>query len=143
MVILMAKAKKKKSFTKKDAAEIIGAFIVAWLFYQGLVFATGTSLPIVSVVSDSMEPVLHRGDLLFVVSPAGIDVGDIAIYKRDASDFTIVHRVIAIDGDIFTIKGDNNQRADPPVRRDQIIGKVVAGAPLLGYPRLVLNLVGI
>ena len=38
----------------RDIAEIAIAFAVAWLFYQGLVFATGTPLPIVSVVSDSM-----------------------------------------------------------------------------------------
>ncbi len=38
----------------KDIAELITAFIAAWIFYQGLAFALGTPLPVVSVVSDSM-----------------------------------------------------------------------------------------
>lgn len=46
-----------KSKTKKigrEIAEIVLAFAVAWLGYQGLSIVTGTPLPIVAVVSDSM-----------------------------------------------------------------------------------------
>lgn len=140
----VARRKKESMVSKKDVVEIALAFLVAWLFYQGLVFATGTELPIVSVVSDSMEPVLHRGDLLFVVNEPALEVGDIVIYRRADSGFTIVHRIIEIkENNIYIIKGDNNPGPDPPVKREQILGKVVAGAPLLGYPRLVLNLFGI
>ncbi len=39
---------------RKDILEIIVAFAAAWLFYQGLAAVTGTGMPIVSVVSDSM-----------------------------------------------------------------------------------------
>jgi signal peptidase I len=53
----------------KDIFEIVVAFVAAWLFLQGLGFALGTSMPVVSVVSESMEPILHRGDLLVVVGP--------------------------------------------------------------------------
>lgn len=131
------------SLKKKDAIEIAVAFFAAWLFYQGLAFATGSEMPMVSVVSDSMEPVLHRGDLLFVVKSTDLKSGDIVVYRRNQYDITIVHRIIEIRGDTYIIKGDNNPAADPPVQREMMLGKVVGGAPMLGYPRLVLNLVGI
>ena len=50
-------------FGTRDIIEIIFAVIVAWLFYQGLALATGTSMPIVSVVSQSADAraALQRG----------------------------------------------------------------------------------
>ncbi len=38
----------------RNVLEIVLAFVVAWLLYQGIAFATGTPMPIVSVVSHSM-----------------------------------------------------------------------------------------
>ena len=128
----------------KDIGEIVIAFVVAWVFYQGLAFATGTSMPIVSVVSDSMEPILHRGDLLFVLNSEDPQVGDIVIYQRSDVKYTIVHRIIEINEDGYITKGDNNPTADPyVVKREQIVGKVLFAVPLLGYPRLALYVVGI
>ena len=128
----------------KDVIEIVAAFIVAWLFYQGLTIVTGTSLPIVSVVSDSMEPVLHRGDLVFVIQDDNPKIGDIVIYQRSKNDITIVHRIIDIrENNAYIIKGDNNPVADPPVDKNSVLGKAVFAAPLLGYPRLALTLFGI
>jgi signal peptidase I len=128
----------------KDVAEIIVAFVVAWVFYQGLAFATGTSMPIVSVVSDSMEPILHRGDLLFVTGADDFQVNDIVIYQRSDVQYTIVHRIIEIQEDGYVIKGDNNPVPDAGiVKQEQIIGKVLFAVPLLGYPRLALYVVGI
>lgn len=45
-------AKKKNKY--QDIIDIIVAFIAAWIFYQLLAFATGTPMPLVSVVSQSM-----------------------------------------------------------------------------------------
>ncbi|MFA4819849.1 MAG: hypothetical protein WC613_02710 [Candidatus Aenigmatarchaeota archaeon] len=45
---------KKESGWKREILEIVIAFFIAWLAYQGLSVVMGTSLPIVSVVSDSM-----------------------------------------------------------------------------------------
>ena len=128
----------------KDIFEIIVAIFIAWIFYQGLAYATGTSMPIVSVVSESMEPVLHRGDLLFVVGPNKIDIGDIVIYNRAEVSYTIVHRIINKTDEGYIIKGDNNPVPDRGfVKGEQIKGEVVFAAPLLGYPRLMLNIFGI
>lgn len=47
-------AKKKKSLIR-EIGEIAIALIIAWAFYQVLVFSTGSPLPVVSVVSSSMH----------------------------------------------------------------------------------------
>jgi len=82
----------------------------------------------------SMEPVLSsRANAIEIVpqSAEEIKVGDIISYQSEYADGTIIHRVIAkgIDeeGTYFTMKGDNNNRADPgKVRFSQIKRVVVA-----------------
>lgn len=175
---------------RNELLEIIGAFIVAWLAYQVLAAASGTPLPIVSVVGNSMYhgpndhgtlcgtavgwsknfsdywetcgeyyegrgitkeefskfPAtngLSHGDLSIVVRPNNPRIGDILIYRRFGSDFTVVHRLVEIGDDFYITKGDNNLAADPPVAKQHVVGKFVFAVPLLGYPRLALHLVGI
>ncbi|MDI6721425.1 MAG: signal peptidase I [Candidatus Aenigmarchaeota archaeon] len=157
-------------FTKKDALEIIIAFIVAWLFYQGLAVVTGTKMPIVSVVSDSMLhtekfdnwwgsksayysdleisredfkkfPVprgLSCGDLLFITRDDNPRIGDVVIYSRPGSDYTIVHRIVDRSDNIYITKGDNNAAPDAPISNSQLQGRMVFAMPLLGSPRLAL-----
>ncbi len=142
----------------KDILEIVLAFVIAWIFYQGLAFAAGTSMPIVSVVSESMEPVLHRGDLVFVVRPNDLKIGDIVIYQkactsadaarglcsREGDSTSIIHRIVQEAEGGYIIKGDNNPSPDSGIiRPEQVSGKVVLAMPLLGYPRLALFAVGI
>ena len=132
----------------KEIVEIVGAFILAFLIYQGLGLAFGTSVPIVSIASDSMVPRLHRGDLAVAMKPENLKVGDIIIYSADCPYLPkedIIHRIIEIKNDTFITKGDHNLVPDPcPVRKDQVKAKVVFAVPLLGWPRLILNyIVGI
>ena len=86
---------------------------------------------------------LSRGDLLIAVRPDNPKVGDILIYRKFGSDFTIVHRLVNIENDFYIVKGDNNRVADPPVVKSYVVGKVVFAVPILGYPRLILHLFGI
>ena len=132
----------------KDVAEVVLAFIAAWIIYQGLSIATGTPMPLVTVVGNSMLPNLHNGDLAFALRSDDLKVGDIVTYQKPGEKFTIVHRIDEIvDGDGITgyiIKGDNNPGPDPVVvKKEQILGKVMFAVPLLGYPRLALHLIGI
>ncbi|MBS3055980.1 MAG: signal peptidase I [Candidatus Aenigmarchaeota archaeon] len=127
----------------KDIVEFVIFVALAWIFYQVLAMAVNTPMPLVSVVSESMEPVLHRGDLLFVTG-GNYSVRDVVIYQRYDVDYTIVHRIIEEDENGLTIKGDNNPMPDPGyVERSQILGKVRFAMPMLGYPRLALHWVGI
>lgn len=44
----------KRRSAKREILEVVAAFVAAWVFYQVLILATGTPLPVVSVVSNSM-----------------------------------------------------------------------------------------
>ena len=134
----------------KDVLEVVLAFIIAWVFYQGLAAATGTPMPIVSVVSESMEPILHRGDLVFVVRADDLKIGDIVIYQSRHDPKTIIHRVVEKREDGYITQGDN-RRTNPTsdldlqgvITPNRIGGKLVFAVPLLGYPRLALYAIGI
>src|SRR3989344_5080238 len=129
---------KKKSLAR-EIGEIAIAILVAVLVYYGLSFVLGTSMPIVSVVSGSMEPVLYRGDLIILVAPNDLKVKDVVIYQRPDISETIIHRIIEERDEGYIIKGDNNAIPDPGiVRKNQILGKVIYAVPLLGYPRVLL-----
>lgn len=160
----------------RNAAEIVVAFMFAWFFYQGLAFALGTPLPVVSVVSDSMfhgtdfekwwnsnndfyisrditkkdflsfpfANGLSQGDMLVIVRPDSIKLGDVVIYQRADARYTIIHRVVAVTGEGYVIKGDNNAREDQGIiKKSEILGKAIIAAPLLGYPRIALFRLGV
>lgn len=59
---------------------------------------TGSESPIVVVLSGSMEPAFHRGDLLFLTNykEEPVRVGEIVVFKVEGRDIPIVHRVIKL-----------------------------------------------
>ena len=109
------------------------------------------------VVSESMEPVLYKGDIILVDSNVdNIQVGDIIVYYGTwtPTPENIVHRVIKKETKengttVYITKGDNNQTNHAPdpleVQPDQIRFKVVSieGKPLkipkLGYITIILR----
>jgi len=50
------------------------------------------------IVSGSMEPAFHRGDLLFLTNyeEDPIRVGEIVVFKVEGRDIPIVHRVLKL-----------------------------------------------
>lgn len=100
------------------------------------------------VVSESMEPVLYRGDIVIVektnllgiqeFNPDTVNVGDIVVYNAEWYPNPVIHRVINISeingSKYYTIKGDNNPTADPyPVSPSQITERVakIGNQPLI------------
>ena len=61
---------------------------------------------------------------------------DIITY-RDNNDF-ITHRVIKIEGDILTTKGDSNNSTDTKINKSKIVGKVLLIIPKGGIIREIL-----
>ena len=55
----------------------------ALMIWKGLMVVTGSESPIVVVLSGSMEPAFHRGDLLFLTNYEAEDirVGEIVVFK--------------------------------------------------------------
>lgn len=76
--------------------------------------------------TNSMEPTMDHGDLclktpydVYKKKKGELRVGQIAIYQYN--NMNIIHRFIGKDSrGRFIFKGDNNFRADPPVKEEQI-----------------------
>ena len=99
------------------------------------------------IMSNSMNPVFYRGDMVVVQKrrPVDIQMGDILQYEVPGK--TVTHRVVNIDkatdnsGErMFITKGDNNSNIDSmPVRENQVTGVVKARLPYIGYPTVWLK----
>ncbi|KAK3548874.1 hypothetical protein QTP70_021261 [Hemibagrus guttatus] len=70
----------------------------ALMIWKGLMVVTGSESPIVVVLSGSMEPAFHRGDLLFLTNRVEdpIRVGEIVVFRIEGREIPIVHRVLKI-----------------------------------------------
>ncbi len=117
------------------------AFIAVMICFGSGVFPVE---PLV-IASDSMNPIIHRGDMVILVDidPKDVKVGDVIRYN--IKEYYVVHRVQNIiendDGTVsFIMKGDNNKTEDVlPVEEYQINGIVKINIPYLGYPTLILS----
>ena len=93
-------------------------------------------LTIFEIVSGSMEPTLNVKDLIIVYSTDKIKENDIITYTDD-KDF-ITHRVIKIEGETITTKGDSNNSTDVRINKNKIIGKVILTIPKGGIIREII-----
>ncbi|KAJ2503253.1 Signal peptidase complex catalytic subunit [Coemansia sp. RSA 1972] len=137
----------------------------AFMIWKGLSLFTNSESPVVVVLSGSMEPAYHRGDILFLHNGyTPIEVGEVVVYKLDDKPIPIVHRVIKVHTENETekqyllTKGDNNTADDRGlynpgqlwIQRDEIIGRVKGFVPYAGmgtiwmneYPQLKTGLLG-
>ncbi|MFB6169866.1 MAG: signal peptidase I [Haloarculaceae archaeon] len=91
------------------------------------------------VLSGSMEPAIHVGDVVVVGNrdPAALEVGDVITFDR-GTDIPTTHRIVEViesdTGVAFRTKGDANEDPDPAlVAPTQVVGVVVLTIPLIGY----------
>lgn len=114
----------------------------AFSLWKALALYTDSPSPIVVVLSGSMEPVFHRGDLLVLSNrKKAVDVGDVVVYNVKGKEIPIVHRVIkqhwtehkGKEKQLLLTKGDNNPTDDIELyargqiyldRQEEIIGLV-------------------
>jgi signal peptidase len=82
------------------------------------------------VLSGSMEPVLSVNDLVILKETQDVAFGDVVVYESGGD--LIIHRVLVVDGDTITTKGDANNVADEPFDRSCIRGKMIAVFPVIG-----------
>ena len=83
------------------------------------------------IVSGSMEPELSVGDLIIVKEQDAYEVGDVIVYQDGR--MSVAHRIVAMDEETVTAKGDANNTNDSPITPAQIKGEVVTAVPLVGY----------
>ncbi|XP_013789753.1 signal peptidase complex catalytic subunit SEC11A-like [Limulus polyphemus] len=126
----------------------------ALMIWKGLMVVTGSESPIVVVLSGSMEPAFHRGDLLFLTNHKEdpVRVGDIVVFKVEGRDIPIVHRVLKLhekeDGSVKILtKGDNNSVDDRGLyapgqlwlNKKDIVGRARGFVPYVGIVTILMN----
>ena len=89
------------------------------------------------VVSGSMKPMLNEGDFIVYQEQSAdrYEVGDVIVYVRDPGtpeEKLISHRIVSIDGDIVTAKGDANDLSDEPFDKSRIVGRMAFYIPKVG-----------
>ena len=87
------------------------------------------------IVSGSMIPEIHIGDIVITNDKNYANIGDIIAFRKDTT--VIVHRIVKemnIDSEImYQTKGDNNNVEDLDlVRRDTIEGVCIGKIPYIG-----------
>jgi len=82
------------------------------------------------VLTGSMEPTFSANTLIFVEECDSVAVDDIVVYQDGGS--LVVHKVIAVDGDTITTKGDANNVADDPISHADVKGRVLFWIPGIG-----------
>ncbi len=102
----------------------------AWISFAPIQFGGQAAYVIVNGIS--MEPGFHRGDLAILRQATDYEIGDIVTYRHPQIG-PIIHRIIAIDGDRYVLKGDNNAWTDAyhPTEAE-CIGKLWLQIPAAG-----------
>ena len=78
----------------------------------------------------SMEPRFHSGDLAIVRPASGYAVGDAVAYRSEALHTVVLHRIVAVEGGRFRLRGDNNSWLDPDaVPPSDVLGRLAGRVP--------------
>merc|ERR1711918_141776 len=125
----------------------------ALMIWKSLMVVTGSESPVVVVLSGSMEPAFHRGDILFLhMGSAPFRTGDIVVFKVADREIPIVHRVLKVhekskDETNILTKGDNNSVDDRGLyaanqswlNKEHIIGRAKGFLPYIGMVTIIMN----
>lgn len=123
--------------TSAIASAIIGAAVALVGAFSLLTFA---GAPYFAVASNSMSPVMQRGDLV-VTNPTGdLHVGDAVTFRMHGQ--LVTHRLIAYGRQphTFETRGDANPGNDPwTISTSDVVGKVQSVITRAGWPLLWLG----
>jgi signal peptidase I len=99
----------------------------------------GVDAPMLTVISGSMWPQLSRGDVVLVkkTTLAEIKVGTVIVFRHAGG--LAVHRVVNIDGNLITTRGDANPLEDAPIFYSDVVGRVPVLAGRLAKLALAMN----
>lgn len=128
--------KQFKSAVRLVALLLIGGILGLQLYSWNSSSLTGNILPMpfgvgsAVVLSGSMEPTIMTNELIIVRAEENYAPGDIVVYQNGR--VLVVHRIVRMDGETVTTRGDANNTDDQPVAADQIKGKVIAHIPKVG-----------
>ena len=86
---------------------------------------------IYNVETGSMENQIHAGDYILLFKKNNYYVGDIITYR--VKEYFITHRIVRIENDIITTKGDANNAVDSEFNKSQVEGKVIYWGGILNF----------
>ncbi|MEG0365258.1 MAG: signal peptidase I [Coprobacillus sp.] len=124
--------------------------LASLLFILLLIIIIPLSVPrffgfsIYNVLSDSMEPSISTGSIVYI-KPVNIEMikeNDIVSFYSQANK-VVTHRITKIEDNLLTTKGDHNQDIDiSKVNILNVIGKVTFSIPFWGYINDFLSNIG-
>jgi signal peptidase I len=93
----------------------------------------GGSTSLVVVDGTSMLPHLRSSDLVVLRQSSSPRVGDVVGYRSAMLNRVVLHRITAIEGTHFVLKGDNNSFVDPDrPERSELVGELWFHVPSAG-----------
>ncbi len=102
---------------------IVALFLIAVGWSQMAPQSLGGPVEILITQGNSMEPLLHEGDVVAIRSDATPEIGEIVAYHSAQIDSVVLHRTIGLEAGRFILQGDNNDWLDPElVSPDDVIG---------------------
>ena len=113
--------------TRRRPLRVVGLLAALAVVAAGYVALAPTSIGGSTIYSftygTSMQPKLHKGDLIVVRTTTTPRVGDVVLYVNGDLKRHVLHRIIRLDGKRFVLKGDNNAFIDTyEPTRSEILG---------------------
>lgn len=81
----------------------------------------------------------NKGDIMILVKPRNVKVGDIIVFNVEGRSDPIIHRVVEITDKGYNTKGDHNQMIwdfEHDVNKESVIGEAVLKIPYLGWIKI-------
>lgn len=128
---------KKKDWIRVLILTICGAILGINIYSANSNNLFGNKLPMpfgfgaAVVLSGSMEPEMSVGDLVIVREKEEYQKEDIVVFQE--ASILVVHRIIELNANELTTKGDANNIADSPISVSDIKGKVIFTLPFVGF----------
>lgn len=89
---------------------IVAVATIGWINFGPT--AAGGHATYIQVAGQSMLPTFHQGDLVVTRQESSYHVGQVAAYHNGQLHEVVMHRIIAIRGNHFVFRGDNNDFND-------------------------------
>ncbi len=86
------------------------ALSLAWYFFAPT--QLGGQASYVSTRGVSMEPLIHKGDLVILRKRSHYEIGDIVAYRSSDIHQVVLHRIVGRDGERYIMRGDNTTGPD-------------------------------
>ena len=108
---------------------ILIIIIILLVIYALLRFTN--KVDIYKVETGSMETNIHPGDYIMILKNTDYKENDVVTYEVDGHHVT--HRIVKVDGEKITTKGDANNVEDEEITKDMILGKVIMIGGILNF----------